>query len=54
MNGYVIFWTVVIVFSLISFTFMSFKVLFKGWPELLEMFDSIKKDIASRTKESEE
>jgi len=54
MNGYVIFWTVVIVFSLISFTFMSIKVLFKGWPELLEMFDSIKKDIASRAKEGEE
>lgn len=54
MNAYMIFWTAVILFSLVSFTLMSMKVLKKGLPELLEMFVMIKKQIAERAKEGEE
>lgn len=50
MNAYIVFWTVIIIFSLVSFIWMSFKVLYKGFPELLEMFDVIKQQIAERVK----
>jgi hypothetical protein len=31
-------WSIVILFSLVSFTFMSIKILYKGIAELKEMF----------------
>ncbi len=42
MKGYYIFWTIIISFSLISFTYMSLIMLFKGIPELREMFRQLK------------
>lgn len=33
-----IFWLVVIIFSIISFTYMSIKIVYKGLAELKEMF----------------
>ena len=42
MDGYVIFWSVIIFFSLIAFAIMSFKMLYKGLPELREMFRKLK------------
>lgn len=42
MNGYTIFWTIVIFFSLISFTLMSFKMLIMGIPELRDMFRQLR------------
>lgn len=35
------FWGVVILFSIVSFTFMSGKVIYKGLSELKEMFDNL-------------
>ena len=42
MNGYIIFWIFVIIFSLISFIYMSFQMLYKGIPELKDMFRQLK------------
>ena len=42
MKGYTIFWTIVIFFSLISFTLMSFKMLIMGIPELRDMFTQLR------------
>ncbi len=39
MKGWIFFWATVILFSLISFTYLSLKILIKGWPELREMFN---------------
>jgi len=41
MKAYIIFWTIVIFFSLISFTIMSFRMLYKGVPELRDMFKQL-------------
>jgi hypothetical protein len=41
MNGYIIFWSIVIFFSLISFSLMSFRMLIKGIPELRDMFKQL-------------
>lgn len=41
MNGYILFWSIVVFFSLISFTVMSLKMLIKGIPELREMFNQL-------------
>jgi hypothetical protein len=50
MNAYILFWTVVIFFSLISFSFMSFRMLFKGIPELRDMFKQLgEKDTGSKS-----
>ena len=43
MKVYIIFWTIVIFFSLISFTYMSYKMLVKGIPELRDMFNQLRK-----------
>ena len=43
MKTYIIIWTVIIFFSLISFTIMSFRMLFKGIPELRDMFKQLDK-----------
>ena len=51
MNAYIIFWAIVILFSLITFTVMSFKILYQGFPELLSMFRVIKEQIIARQKE---
>ena len=42
MKGYIIFWSIVIFFSLISFVYMSFRMLYKGVPELKDMFNQLK------------
>ena len=42
MKGYIIFWSIVIFFSLISFIYMSFRMLYKGVPELKDMFKQLK------------
>lgn len=38
MNGWEIFWIIVILFSVLSFTYMSLKIIILGLPELKEMF----------------
>ena len=47
MNGYMIFWAILIIFCLISFTLMTVRILIYGAPELKEMFDLIKKNISA-------
>jgi len=42
MNAYIIFWIIVISFSLASFTYMSFRMLYKGIPELRDMFRQLR------------
>ena len=39
---WIIIWTIFIVFSLIGFTYMSIKILYKGIAELKEMFRVLK------------
>ncbi len=46
MKGWEIFWELVILFSTISFTYLSLKILIKGWPELKEMFHSLDQESA--------
>jgi hypothetical protein len=41
MKGWEIFWLVVIIFSIISFTYISVVALIKGVPELKSMFTKI-------------
>jgi hypothetical protein len=41
MSGWIIFWAIIILFSLISFTYMSIKILYKGLPELKSMFTNL-------------
>ena len=36
------FWLLVIIFSVISFTYMSTKIVYKGFTEMKEMFESLK------------
>lgn len=38
-----IFWLTVIIFSIVSFTYMSVKIVYKGWAEMKEMFASLMK-----------
>jgi len=42
MNLWEYFWGAVIFFSIVSFTYMSIKVIYKGLAELKEMFESLK------------
>jgi len=42
MNLWEYFWIVIISFSIVSFTYMSVKVVYKGLDELKEMFRSLK------------
>ncbi len=44
MSGWEIFWAVVIGFSMLSFTYMSVKMLYFGLPELKEMFTSLSEE----------
>lgn len=44
MDLWELFWLVVIIFSIISFTYMSIKIVYKGLAELKEMFTSLNKD----------
>lgn len=37
-----LFWLIIILFSLLSFTYMSVKILYKGYPELIDMFHDLK------------
>jgi hypothetical protein len=49
MKTYIIFWTLIVFFSLISFTIMSFRMLYKGIPELRDMFKQLsEKDTGSQ------
>jgi len=41
MSNYVIFWAIIIGISLISFIYMSFRILTKGLPELRDMFKQL-------------
>jgi hypothetical protein len=43
MTVWIVIWGIVILFSLLAFTFMSVKILFKGIGELKEMFHMLKK-----------
>lgn len=38
---WIIFWEIILVFSVISFTYMSVKILFKGIAELADMFKQL-------------
>ncbi len=42
MNLWEYFWIVIIFFSITSFTYMSVKVIYKGFAELKEMFENLK------------
>lgn len=42
MNLWEYFWGAIILFSIISFTYMSVKVVYKGLDELKEMFKDLK------------
>jgi len=42
MNLWEYFWGAVILLSILSFTYMSTKVIYKGLSELKEMFESLK------------
>lgn len=42
MSVWEILWAILISFSILSFTFMSMKILINGWMELKEMLLSIK------------
>jgi hypothetical protein len=44
MSALELFWAAVVAFSVISFTFMSVKILYKGLPELRDMFKSLNED----------
>ncbi len=44
MSGWIIFWGILIVFSVLSFTYMSIKILIKGLVELKEMFVDLSKE----------
>lgn len=35
------FWLVVVLFSIVSFAYMSIKVIYKGWAEMKEMFQNL-------------
>ncbi len=39
---WILFWTIVIIFSLLGFTIMSVKILYKGYDELKDMFRILK------------
>ena len=41
---WIITWSIVILFSIVGFTFMSVKVLYKGIAELKEMLNNLKKE----------
>lgn len=41
MNIWEYFWLIVIVFSVVSFTYMSIKAIFKGFNEMKDMFKSL-------------
>lgn len=43
MNLWEYFWLAVIIFSIISFTYMSIRIVYKGLAEMKEMFDSLNK-----------
>ncbi len=43
MNLWEYFWLAVIIFSIVSFTYMSIKIVYKGLAEMREMFDSLNK-----------
>ena len=49
MNGYLIFWIIIIIFSLASFTYMSVRMLYKGIPELRDMFKQLKENKSDST-----
>lgn len=42
MGAWEIFWAVIVVFSTLSFAYMSIKILIKGTTELKEMFRDLK------------
>ncbi len=44
MKFWEIFWLLVVLFSVLSFTYLSLKILIKGWPELKEMFSALSKE----------
>jgi len=48
MSGWEIFWAVVIAFSVLSFTYMSVKMLWFGLPELKEMFTTLSEEQLKR------
>ena len=50
MSGWEIFWAIAIAFSLLSFTYMSVRMLYLGLPELREMF-SLLTDEAHKKRE---
>jgi hypothetical protein len=45
MNTWIVIWGIIILFSLIAFTCMSVKILYKGIGELKEMFHRLRKEI---------
>ena len=53
MTGYIIFWTTIIFFSLLSFTIMSFVMLINGISELKEMFKKLSKSDINKTNDNQ-
>ena len=47
MNAWIIFWAVIIIFSVLSFSYMSIQVLYKGLDELRYMFKRLDDEAAN-------
>jgi len=43
MTMWIVFWGIIILFSLVAFTFMTLRILYKGIGELKEMFHMLNK-----------
>ncbi len=50
MNAWIIFWLIVIIFSVLSFSYMSIQVLFKGWGEMFDMFKRLDEEALEAAK----
>lgn len=53
MKGWEIFWTIVVLFSILSFTYLSVKILIKGWPELKDMFNALDSQATERNNKNQ-
>ncbi len=48
MKGYTIFWELLLIFSISTFTIMSIIIIFKGLEELKDVFRQLKKNLEKK------
>ncbi len=48
MKGYTIFWGLLLIFSISTFTIMSIIIIFKGFEELKDVFRQLKKNLEKK------